>query len=150
MGEDGGSKSAGVGGLSKDAKEGSRRTLGKYDTVLWDVVEVWRCDYWTDSDPDLDPDSRASPSSDPPADAPLFVLDLLLKRSLPCHGWRNENVAPNERRRSGFGPGASTIASFDLEGANAGWVVCFGIPKWNAFDTALAPGWEAVVLRLFW
>ena len=56
----------------------------------------------------------------------------------------------NERRRSGFGPGASTIASFDLEGVNAGWVVCFGIPKWNAFDTVFAPGWEAVVLRLFW
>ena len=49
-----------------------------------------------------------------------------------------------------FGPGASTIARSDLEEVNAGWVVCFGIPKWNAFDTVVAPGWEAVVLRLFW
>ena len=73
-------------------------------------------------------------------DAPLFVLDVLdplPKRFLPCHGWRNENVDPNERRRSGFDSGASTAASSDLEGVNAGGVVCFCIPKLKVFDTAL-------------
>ena len=149
MGGDSGSKSAGVVGLLTDAQGGSGRTLGKYDTVLWYVVEVWSCDCWTDSDPDPDPDPdfRASPSSDP-----LFVLDALVvlpKRFLLCHGWRNENVAPNERHCSGFDSGASIIASSDLEGVNAGGDICFGISKWNGFGTVLVQGWEAVELRLF-
>ena len=122
------------------------------------VVEVWSFGCFrfrtagTDSDSDPDHGSMASPSSDPLADAPLFVLDvldLLPKRSLPCHGWRNENVDPNERRRSGFDSGVSTTASSDLEGVNAGGVVRFCIPKLNGFDTALVPGWEADSLRLF-
>ena len=139
---------------------GSGCTLGKHDPVLWSVVEAWSCDCWcfcfratgTGSNPDPDPCSTDSPSSDPQIDTPFFVLDVLYlipKVSLPCHGWRNENVAPNERHRSGFDSGASIIASSDLEEVNAGGVVCFGISKWNGFDTVLAQGWEAVVLRLF-
>ena len=143
-----------------DAKRGSGRTLAKYDPVLRSVVEVWSCGFCfratgTESDPD--PDSTASPSSDPLVDAPLCVLDvldvldLLPIRSLPCHGGRNENVVPNERRCSGFNSGVSTTASSGLEGANAGGggVVRFGVPKWNGFEEALAPGWEAVALQLF-
>ena len=111
MGGDEGSKSAGVLGSLLDTKGGSGRTLRKYDPVLWPTVEVWSCDCWcfcfraktTDSDPDPDPDpdpgSTVLPSSNPPVDAPRFVVDalnLLHKWSLPCHGWRNENVAPNK------------------------------------------------------
>ena len=114
MGGDGGSKSAGVVGSLLDAKGGSGRTLGEYYVVIWSVVEVWSCDCWcfyfratgADPDPDHDPGSMAPPSSEPLVDAPLFVigvLDLLPKWSLPCHGWRNENIAPNERCRAGFG-----------------------------------------------
>ena len=136
-----------------DAKGGSSRTPGKYGPVLWSVVEGWSCPCCcfrtagTDSDPDRG--STASPSSDPLVDAPLFVLDvldLLPKRSLPCHGWRNENVDPNERRRSGFYSGASTATSSGLEGVNAGVFVRFCIPKLDGFDMDLVPGWEAVAL----
>ena len=74
---------------------------------------------------DPDPGSTASPSPDPLVDAPLFVRDALPQ----YYGGRNENVAPNERRRSAFGSGASTTASSDSEGVNAGGVVRFGIPK---------------------
>ena len=87
----------------------------------------------SDSDPDPDPGSRAPLSSDLLVGAPLFVLDLLR------NGWRNENFALNERRRSGFDPGASTTESSDLEGVNAGGVFRFGVTKWNGFDMALAP-----------
>ena len=142
-----------------DAKGGSDRTLGKYDPMLWSVAGLWSCDCWcfcfratgTDSDPDPDPVSTASPFSDPLVDAPLFVLDvldLLPKRSLPCHGGRNENVAPNGRRCSGFDSGVSRTESCGLGGVNGGGVVRFGNPKWNGFDAALAPGWEAVALWL--
>ena len=89
------------------------------------------------SNPDPDRGPTDSPSSNPLVDAPLFVrdvLDVLPKRSLPYHGWRNENVAPNERRRADFDSGASTTASSDLEGVHA---VRFCIPKWNGFDMAL-------------
>ena len=84
----------------------------------------------------------APPSSDPLVDAPLFVRDPLPKRSLPYYGGGNENVAPNERRRSGFGSGASTTVSYDSVGVNAGGVVGFGIPKWNRFEGWAGKPWR--------
>ena len=64
------------------------------------------------------------------------------QRSLPCHHWRNEDIAPNEWRRSAFGPGGPTTASSYLEGVGVGGVVRFGFLKVNGFDTALASGWR--------
>ena len=125
--------------------------------MIWAVVEVWSCASFRlgiDSGDRLRSRSwfYGSTILRSMVDAPLFVLDaldLLPKRCLPCHGWRNENADPNERRPSGFDFGGSTIASSDLEGVNAGGVVRFCILKLNGFDTALVPGWEVVSLRLF-
>ena len=89
---------------------------------------------------DSDPGSAVPPFSESLDYAPRFVLgvlDLLSKR----YGRRNETVAPNERRSSGFSSGT---ASSDLEGVNTGGAVRFGIPKLNGFYTAL--GWEALAL----
>ena len=109
MGGEAGSRSRVWLGPFLYTKGGSSRTLGNYDLMLWSVVEVWSCTRFllssSGNDSDPDPGSTASPSSDPLVGAPLFVLDvldLLPKRPLLCHGWRNENVDPNERLRSGF------------------------------------------------
>ena len=102
-----------------------------------------------DSDPDLDPGSTVSPSSDPLADALISVLSVLELLPKLCHGGRNETAAPNKRHRSGFDSGASITASSELEGINAGGVARFGIHKWSRFGAALTPGWEAGTLLLF-
>ena len=93
MGEDGGSKSAGVVGSCVDAKGGSGRTLGRtilcYGPSLKFGVATAFAFAWGNGNSDPDPGSTASPSSDPQVDAPLFVLnvlDLLPKRSLPRLG----------------------------------------------------------------
>ena len=155
MGGYGGTTKAGVVRSLLDSR-GPGRTMGKYDPAQWCIVEVWGCVCFRleprEPSPIRYPGSTTSPSSNPPVNAPIFVLnvlDLLPKWSLPCHGWRNENLAPNERRRSTSSPSTSTTAGPSLKGLNTDRVVCFSIPKVYGFDTALAPGWEAGFDSLF-
>ena len=113
---------------------GASLKFGVASAFVWDSGSRLRSRY---------PGSTTSPSPNLPVNAPLFVLNVLELRpkwSLPCRRWRNETVAPNERRRSTSSPGTSTTASPSLEGLNTGRVVCFSILKVYEFDTALAPG----------
>ena len=137
-------------GLLVAVEVGFDRTMGRYDPALWHVGAALAWARFS-FDRDSDPGSATAPSSDPLVETPLFVLDGLTGRSLPCHGWRNENVVPSERRCSGLGSGASTATATgaSLEGVIAGGVILLSIPKVNGFDTPLAPAGEAAALRLF-